>query len=181
MWELDCKEGWVPKKWYFWTVVLEEMLESPLGSKGIKPVKPKGNQSWIFIGGTDAEPEAPILWPPDVKSLTGRDPDAGKDWKQEEKGMSEDKMVGCHHWLNRHEFEQALGDGEGQGSLMCCSPRGRKESDRTEWLNLNKIIMTFLKKAQVTNKLPYLHHNLAFHLHTASVSAPYNIIGSLIT
>ena len=85
-----------------------------------------------------------------------------------------------YHQLNRPEFEQTLGDGEGQGSLMCCSPWGRKESDRTEWLNLNKILMTFLKKAQMTDKLPYLHHSLAFHLYTASVSAPYNKMGSLI-
>ena len=128
MWELDYKEGWVPKNWCFWIVVLEEMLESSLDSKGIKPVHPKGNQSRIFIGGTDAEAEAPILWPPDVKSLTGRDPDAGKDWKQEEKGLSEDKMVGWHHWLNGYEFEQTLGDGGGQRNLECCSRWGDRQS-----------------------------------------------------
>ena len=108
-------------------------LESPLDSKEIKPINPKGNQSWIFIGGTDAE--APILWPPDVKNqLIRKDPVAGKNWKQE-KGMTEDEMVGCHHQLNGHEFEQSLGDGEGQGSLACCSPWGCKVSDTTEWLN----------------------------------------------
>ena len=115
MWELDNKKGWALKNWCLWTVVLEETLESPLESKEIKPVNPKGNQSWISIGRTDAE--APILWPPDAKSqFTGKDPEAGKDWKQE-KGTTEDEMAGWHHRLNGHEFEQALGDGEGQGSL----------------------------------------------------------------
>ena len=106
----------------------------------IKPVNPKGNQFWIFTGRTDAEAEASIPWPPDVKSqLIGKDPDAGKDWGQEEKGMTEDEMVGWNHWLfNGHEFEQALGDGEGQGSLVYCSPRGCKELDTTDQLNNNK-------------------------------------------
>ena len=111
MWELDHKEGWESKNWYFWTVVLEKTLESPLDCKEIKPVHPKGNQSWIFIGKTNAEAESPILWPPDMKSqLIRKDPDAGKDWRQEEKGMTENEMVGWHHPLNRHEFEQTLGD-----------------------------------------------------------------------
>jgi len=106
MWELDYKESWTPKNWCFWTVVLEKALESPLNFKEIKSVHPKGNQSWIFIGRTDAEAETPILWLPDVKNwLTGKDPDAGKDWRQEEKGMTEDEMVGWHHWLDGHEFE----------------------------------------------------------------------------
>ena len=119
MWELDHKEGWAPKNWCFWTVVLEKTLESPLHCKEIKPVNPKGNQLWIFIGRTDDEGVAPILWPPHVKSwLIGKDPDAGKDWKQEEKGITEDKMVGWHHLLDGHEILQALGDGEGQGSLQ---------------------------------------------------------------
>ena len=110
MWELDHKEGWALKNWCFWTVVLENTLESPLDSKEIKSVNPKGNQSWIFTGRTDAEAEAPMLWPPHAKSwLTGKNPDAGKDWRQEEKGMAEDEMVGWHYWLNGHEFEQALG------------------------------------------------------------------------
>ena len=125
MWELDHKESWAPRNWCFWTVVLEKTLESPLDCKEIKPVHPKGNQSWVFIGWTDAdaEAEAPILWPPDMKSqLIRKDPGAGKDWRQEEKGMTGDKMVGWHHRLNRHEFEQALGVGNGQGSLACCSP-----------------------------------------------------------
>ena len=106
MWELDHKEGWALNNWCFWTVVLEKTLKSPLGCKEIQPVHPKGNQSRIFIGRTDAEAETPLLWPPDVKNwLTGKDPDAGQDWRQEEKGMTEDEMVGCHHQLNGHEFE----------------------------------------------------------------------------
>ena len=105
MWELDYKESWTPKNWCFWIVVLEKNLESPLDYKEIQPVHPKGNQSWIFIGRTDAEAETPILWPPDVKNwLIWRDPDAGKDWRQD-KGMTEDEIVGWHHWLDGHEFE----------------------------------------------------------------------------
>ena len=120
MWELDHKESWAPKNWCFWTVVLEKILDSPLDSKEIKPVHPKGNQSWIFIGRTDAE--APILWPPDARNwLTGEDLDAGEDWGQEEKGTTEDEVVGWHHRLNGHEFEQAPGVGDGQESLECCS------------------------------------------------------------
>ena len=117
-------------------MVLKKTLESPLGSK-IKLVNSKGNQPCIFIGRTDAEGEAPIFWSP--KWFTGKDPDAGKDWGHEEKGMTEDEMVGWHHWLNWHEFGQTPGDSEGQGSLACCSPWGHKESDTTEWLNNKKI------------------------------------------
>ena len=141
MWELDHKEGWALKNWCFWPVALEKILESPLDNKEIQPASPKGNQSWIFIGRTNAE--APILWPPDSKSqLTGKDPDAGKDWGQEEKGGTEDELVGWHHWLNGHEFEQTPGDGGGQGSLACCSPWVTKSqtclSDWTivQWRNL---------------------------------------------
>ena len=106
MWELDCEESWALKNWCFWTMELEKTLESPLDCKEIQPVHPKGNQSWVFIGRTDAEAETPILWPPHAKSwLTGKDPDAGRDWGQEEKGTTEDEMVGWHHWLNEHEFE----------------------------------------------------------------------------
>ena len=115
------------------------LLKRPLGCKGIKPVHPKGNQSLIFIGRTDAEAEAPILWPPDAKNwLIRKDPDAEKDWRQEDKGTTENEMVGWHHWLNGHEFEQALGVGDRQGALACCSPWGRKESDTTEHNNNNK-------------------------------------------
>ena len=118
--------------------MLEKTLESPLDCKEIKPVHPKGNQSWIFIGRTDAE--TPILWPPDVQNwLTGKDPDVGKDWRQEEKGTSGDKMVGWHHQHDEYEFEQALEVGDGQGSLVCCSPWSHKESDTTEKLNWTEI------------------------------------------
>ena len=117
-------------------VVLEKTLESPLDYKEIQPVHPKGDQSWVFIERTDAEAETPILWPPDVKSwLIWKDPDAEKDWGQEEKGTTEDDMAGWHHWLDGCESEWTLGVGDGQGSLVCCSPWGRKESDTTEWLN----------------------------------------------
>ena len=135
MWELDYRESWAPKNWCFWTVVLEKTLENPLDCKEIQPVNPKGNQSWIFIGRTDVGAEAPVLWPPDVKNwLLGKDPDAGKDWRQEEKGTTEDEMVGWHHGLNEHEFEQAPGVGDGQGGLVCCSPWGHKVLDTTEQL-----------------------------------------------
>ena len=136
MWELNHKESWVMKNWCFWTVVLEKTLENPLDCKEIKPVNPKGNQSWIFIGRMDAEAETPILWPPNVKDwLSGKDPDVGKDWRQEEKGTTQNEMVGWHHQLNGHEFAQAPRAGDGQGGLACCSPWGRKESDTTEGLN----------------------------------------------
>ena len=119
IWELDYKESWVPKNWCFWNVVLEKTLESPLDCKEIQPVHSKGNQSWVFIGRTDVEAGTPILWPLYVKNrLIGKDPDAGKDWGQEEKRATE---VGQHHWLNGHEFGQIPGDSEGQGSLVCCS------------------------------------------------------------
>ena len=136
MCELDHKEGWALKNWCFWSVVLEKALESPLDCKEIKPVSPKGDQPWDFFGRNDAKVETPVLWPPHAKSwLIGKDPDAEKDRRQEKTGMTEDEMVGWHHWPNRHEFEQALGDGEGQGSLEWCSPWGCKESHTTEWLN----------------------------------------------
>ena len=138
MWELDYKESWALKNWCFWTVVLEKTPESPLDCKEIKPVHPKGNQSWIFTWRTDAEAEIPILWSPDAKNwLIGKDPDAGKDSGQEEKGTTEDEMVGWHHWLNGHEFEQALGVGDGQGSLAWCSPWGHKETQLSNWIELN--------------------------------------------
>ena len=144
MWELNHKEGWTLKNWCFRTVVLEKTLESPLDSKEIKPVNPKENNPWIFIGRTDAEAGAPILWPPLAKIwLIGKDPDAGKHWRQEKKGTTEDEMVGWHHQLNGHEFEQTLGDGE--GSLACHSPWGRKESNMTE-------------QQQLPDSLFYLHH-----------------------
>ena len=147
MWEWDHKEGWTPKNWWLWAVVLEKTLESPLDYKEIKSVNPKRNQSWIFIRRINTEAEAPILWPPDVKSWVIKNlfihfPDVGKGWRQEKKGTTEDEMVGWHLWLNGHEFEQAPGNGEGQsiGSqrLADCSPWGGKESDTTEQVNNNK-------------------------------------------
>ena len=130
MCELDHKGGWMPKNWCLQIIVLEKTLESPLNYREIKPVNSKGNQPWIFIEKTDAEAEAPILWPPYAKSwLIGKDPDTGKDWGQEEKGTTEDEMIGWHHRLNGQEFEQTLGDGEGQGV-------SHKESDRT-WPLIN--------------------------------------------
>ena len=136
MWELDHKESWAQKNWCFWTVVLEKTFKSPLDCKETQPVHPKGNQSWIFIWRIDAEVEAPILWPPDMKNwLIGKDPDVGKDWRQEEKGMTEDEKVGWHHWLDGHEFEQALGDGDWQGSLECCSPWYGKDLEKSGQLS----------------------------------------------
>ena len=141
MWELDYKESWALKNWWapkIWTVVLEKTLESALDCKENQPVHPKKNQSWIFIGRTDAEAETPILWPPDVKNwLIWKDPDAGKDRRQEEKGKTEDEMVGWHHQHYRYEAEQTPGDDEGQGSLVCCSHWSCKVLDVTEQLNNN--------------------------------------------
>ena len=139
MWGLDHKESWALKNWCFWTAVLEKTLESPLDCKESKPVNPQGNQSWIFIGRIDVEAEAPILWPPDAKSwLFWKDPDAEKDWGQEEKGTTEDEMVGWHHRLNGHGFGWTLGVGDGQGGLACWGSWGHKESDMTEWLKWRK-------------------------------------------
>ena len=146
MWELDYRESWVPKNWCFCTVVLEETIESPLDCKEIQPVHPKGDQSWIFIRRTEAEAETPILWPPDAKNwLIWKDPDAGKDWRREEKGTTEDGMVGWHHQLNGHEFGETPGVGDRQEDLACCSPWGHEEWDMTEQLN-----WTELKKEKVT-------------------------------
>ena len=129
MWKLDRKEGWALKNLCFWTVVLEKTLESPLDCKEIQSIHPKGNQSWIFIERIDAEAETPVLWPPDVKNwLIGKDPDAGKDWRRRQK---EDEMVGGHHWLAGHDFEQAPGVGNGQEALACCNPWGCRESEMT--------------------------------------------------
>ena len=136
MWELDCEESWAPKNWCFWTVVLEKTLESPLDCKEIQLVHPKGDRSWVFIGRTDADAETPILWSPHAKSwLVGKDPDAGRDWGQEEKGTTEDEMAGWHHWLDGCESEQTLGVCDLQGGLACCDSWGRKELDTTERLN----------------------------------------------
>ena len=145
-------------------MVLGKTLESPLNCKEIQPVvNPKGNQSWIFIGRTDAK--VPILWPPD-NWLIGKDPDAGKDWRQE-KGMTEDEMVGRHHWLNGHEFEQALGVGDGQGGPVCCQPRGHKESHTTEWMKWTDLKLLKAEYQNATQiyrpqvKLSNLYFNLS--------------------
>ena len=144
IWQLDYKAGWTLNNWCFWIVVLEKMLESSLGCKDNKPINLRGNQSWVFIRRTDVE--VLILWPPYAKShLTGKDTNAGKDWKQKKKKETENEMVGWHQWLNGHEFEQTLGDGEGQGSLVCCSPWGHKESDTTWQLNNSNCFLHITK------------------------------------
>ena len=140
MWDLGYKESWAPKNWYFWTVVLEKTPESPLVFKEFQPVCPKGNQSWIIIGRTDAEAKAPILWPPNVKNwLTGKDPDAEKDRRQEEKGTTEDEMVGWHHWLNGHELVM-------DREAWCAESMGVTENwqdwaTELNWLNLLDIVL----------------------------------------
>ena len=145
MWELDYKESWALKNWCFWTVVLEKTLEIPVDCKEIQPVHPKGDQSWVFIGRTDVEAETPILWPHYAKSwLIWKDPDAGKDWRREEKGTTEDEMLGWHHRLDGHEFGWTLGIGDEQGGLACCGSLGHKELDMTEqlnWTELNGLVV----------------------------------------
>ena len=156
MWELDYKESWVPKNWCFWTVVLEKTLESHLDCKEIQPVHPKGDQSWVFIVRTDFEIETPILWPPDAKCwLIWKDPDVGNDWGQEEKGMTEDEMVGWYHWLNGHGFGWTPGVGDGQGGMACCTSWGHKESDMSEWLNWTELKMTDYKVTRNSRKISY--------------------------
>ena len=144
--ELDYKESWMPKNWRFWTVVLEKTLESSLGCKEIHSAHPKGDQSWVFIGRADVEAERPILWPPDAESwLIWKDPDAGKDWRQEEKGITEDKTVRWHHQLDGHEFEQALGVGDRQGSLACCMQSMGSQRVGHDWATELNWLTVFLK------------------------------------
>ena len=148
---------WVQKNWCFWTVVLEKTLESPLNCKEILPVNPKRNQSWIFIGRTDVEAETPVFWPLDAKSwLIWKDPDVGKDWRQKEKGPTEDEMVGWHQRLNGHEFGWTLGVGDGQGGLACCGSCGHKESDTTELPNWLSVIEN--------HEFPLIVQQQIFHL-----------------
>ena len=150
MWELVCNEGWALKNWCLQTVVLEKTLESPLDCKEIKLVNPKGNQPWIFIRRTDTE--SPIVWPLGAKSrLIRKDFDVWKDWRQEEKGTTEDEMVGWHHWLNGHEFEQVPGVDDGQGSLACYGPWGCKESDMTKRLNNNRTFIVIKHNHDYSN------------------------------
>jgi len=143
------EEGWVPKNWCFWTVVLEKTLESPLDCKEIQPVHSEGHQPWDFFGRDDAKAETPVLWPPHAKSwLTRKDSDAGRDWGQKEKGTTEDEMAGWHHWLDGRESEWTPGVGDGQGGLACCDAWGLKESDMTErliWSNLIWSENTYLR------------------------------------
>jgi len=141
---LDCEESWAPKNWRFWTVVLEKTLESPLDCKEVHSVHSKGDQSWVFFGRTDAKAETLVLWPPHAKSwLIGKDPDAGRDWGQKEKGTTENEMAGWHHRLDGHEFEWSPGVEDGQGGLACCNSWGRKESDMTEQLNWTELNTSF--------------------------------------
>ena len=148
------KESWAPKNWCFWTMVLDKTLESPLDCKKIQPVHPEGNQSWIFIGRTDVEAETPILWLPDANNwLIWKDPVAGKD-QRHEKGITEDEMSGWHHQFNEHEFEQAPGVGDGQGSLAWYSPWGRKESDTAERLNWSVPQLLYFHYAR-THEAPF--------------------------
>ena len=147
MWKLDYKESWVPDNWCFWTMVLEKTLESPLDRKEIQPVHPKGDQSWVFIGMTNVEAETPIFWPPHAKSwLSGKDPDARRDWGQEEKGTTEDEMAGWHHRLDGHGFGWTLGVGDGQGGLVCWGSWCHKESGTTERLNWTELIVIYLHR-----------------------------------
>ena len=166
--ELDHKESWVPKNRCSWTVVLEGTLESPLDCKEIQPVHPKGDQSWLFIGRNDAKTETPVLWPPRVKSwLIGKDPDAGRDWEQEENGMTEDEMAGWHHWLDGHEFEWTPAVGDGQGGLACCDSWGRKESDTTErlnWIGLNWTEFSDLDICTLFSICLFVQFNISIHL-----------------
>ena len=148
MWELDCEEGWAPKNWCFWTVVLEKTLESPLDCKEIQPVHSEGDQPWDFFGRNDAKAETPVLWPYHVKSwLIGKDSDAGRDWGQEEKGMTENEMAGWHHGPDGRESEWTPGDGDGQGGLACCDTWGHKELDMTEPLNWTEVLIHTLETA----------------------------------
>ena len=150
VWELgtaESEEGWAPKNWCFWTVVLEKTLESPLDCKEIQQVHSERDQPWDFFGRTDAKAETPVLWPPHVKTwLIGKDSDAGRDWGQEEKGMAEDEMAGWHHWLNGRESEWTPGVGDGQGGLACCDSWGRKESDTTDRLIWSDLIWEWFPK-----------------------------------
>ena len=164
MWELDCEESWVPKNWCFWTVWLEKILESPLDWKEIQPVHPKGNQSWVFIGRTDVDAETPTLWPLYAKSwLIWKDPDAGKDRGQEEKGMTEDEMVGWHHRLNGHEFGLTLGVGDGQGGLACCTQRVRHNwATELNWMAY--LIERFLYFSYLVSDYLFMNPLLVFYL-----------------
>ena len=147
---MDCEESWAPKNWCSWTMVLEKTLESPLDCKEIQPVRSTGDQPWDFFGRNDAEAETPVLWPPRAKSwLIGKDSDAGRDWGQEEKGMTKDEMFGWHHRLEEREFEWTPGVGDGQGGLACCDSWGRKELGTTEWLNWTEMNWSYRRESRL--------------------------------
>ena len=168
LWELDRKEGRIPKNWCLWTVVLDKTPKSPLDSKEIKPVNLKGNQPWMLVGRTDAEAEAPVFWSSDVNSwLIGKVPDAGKNWGQKEKRASDDEMTGWHHQWDGHELEQTLGDGEGQGGLACCSPWGHTELDTIRWLNNNNNPLTNYSNHGF---FFFLTAFLSFNIHTSFIN-----------
>ena len=170
--KVDCEESWVPKNWCFWTVVLEKTLESPLDCNEIQPAHPKGDQSWVFTGRNDVQDETPILWPPDAKSwLIGKDPDAGKDWGQEEKETTEDEIVGWRHQLNGHGFGWTLGVCDGQGGLECCSSWGRKELDKTVQLNWTEL--NWCK--QENHYHPKVFNNKYFSKLTSSMSVCWQL------
>ena len=184
MWELDYKESWAPKNWCFWTVVLEKTLESPLGCKEIQPVHPTGDQSWVFIGRTDVEAETPVLWPPDVESwLIGKDPAAGKDWGQEEKGMTEDEMVGWHHL---HLMDMALGglrllvmDTEAWHAVV--HEITKSWTQLSDWTELNWVSLCLVQKNQVFvwwNLLIFFH--MIFFLFHSKKDYPTIIIGKYL-
>ena len=170
MWELDHEESWTLRNWYFQAVVLEKTLEGPLDCKEIQPVHPKGNKYWIFIGKIDAEAEVAILWPPYAKSwFIRKNSDAGKDWRKEKKEMIEDKMVGWHQWLDGHEFEPALGVGEGQGSLACCSPWGfrvrhdgatEQQYAELKVLKMSMCYILFTRKCQSLKCISEVYHRV---------------------
>ena len=171
------QESWVLKNWCFWTVVLEKTLESPLDCKEIQTGNPKGNQSWIFIGRTDAEAETPILWPPDVKNwLTGKDPAAGKDWRQE-KGTTEDEMVGWHHWLYGRESGWTPGVGDGQGSLACCCPC-HKESNTTDWLNWLTDWHLVMDSSRLLDRLQPRETRVLSPLYDSHTVDPWNLLST---
>ena len=180
MWELDYKESWALKNWCFWTVVLEKTLESPLECKKIHPVHPKGDQSQVFTGRTDVEAETPILWPPHAKSWhIVKDPDAGKDWGQEEMGMREDEMVGWHHRLNGHGFGWTPEVGNGQGGLARCGSWGRKELDMTKQLNWTENSSeTPILINQHETGIKYNGHNNSGYYNTKPLWSTWNFIHS---
>ena len=144
MWELDCEERWVPKNWCFWTVALEKTLESPLDCKEIQSVHSEGDQPWDFFGRNDAKAETPVLWPPHAKTWPiGKDSDAGRDWGQEEKGMTEDEMAGRHHWLDGCESERTPGVGDGQGLHVAIHGVAKSRTWLSDWTELNILLYIY--------------------------------------